>query len=261
MLQPFAVAAPAAGSVAIRLKEGDSVSPGTLLARIRQGEDKEVEMRSPLGGRVQQWRVREGQPVEAGDPVVLLAPDEAQVWEALRALYLIGEAEDLEDVELYVRGVEGMSVRVQEQARLTAEAIDAGRRSKTLIGQLAVDGFPLFRAHHVNRVPRAAFQERALRSLAGAQLAANAKQRVNADDSERVMRRVGHPVHAVFDGAVVHAGGRTRAASAAFVDDGQNLGDFLALVRHPLGLGLVLFRRLGQVGLRGRCGRRRHERG
>ncbi len=123
MLQPFAAAAPAAGSLAIRLKEGDSVSPGTLLARIGQSEDKEVEMRSPLAGRVKQWRVREGQPVEAGDPVVLLAPDEAQVWEALRALYLIGGPEDLEDVELYVRGVEGMSARVQEQAKLTAESI------------------------------------------------------------------------------------------------------------------------------------------
>ena len=89
----------------------------------RQGEENEVEMRSPLAGRVQQWRVREGQPVEAGDAVVLLAPDEAQVWEALRALYLIGEAEDLEDVELYARGMEGMPTRVQEQAKLTAEAI------------------------------------------------------------------------------------------------------------------------------------------
>ncbi len=123
MLQPFAVGAPAAGSLAIRLKPDDSVSPGTLLARIRQSNEKEIEVRSPLPGRVQQWLVRDGQPVEAGDPVALLAPDEAQVWEALRALYLIGGPEELEDVELYARGVEGMPPRIQEQARLTAEAI------------------------------------------------------------------------------------------------------------------------------------------
>ncbi len=123
MLQPFAVGAPAAGSLSIRLKEGDSVSPGTLLARIRRGDEQETEVRSPLPGRVQQWRAREGQQVEAGDSVVLLAPDETQVWEALRALYLIGGPEDLDDVELYARGAEGMPPRVQDQARLTAEAI------------------------------------------------------------------------------------------------------------------------------------------
>ena len=123
MLQPFAVEAPAAGSLAIRLKPDDPVSSGTLLARIRQSDEKEIEVRSPLPGRVQQWLVRDGQQVEAGDSVVLLAPDEAQVWEALRALYLIGGPEDLEDVELYARGAEGMPPRVQEQARSTADAI------------------------------------------------------------------------------------------------------------------------------------------
>ena len=123
MLQPFAVGAPAAGTLAPRLKPDDAVNPGSLLGRIRQSDGQETEVRSPLPGRVQQWLKREGQQVEAGDSIVLLAPDEAQVWEALRALYLIGEAEDLEDVELYARGAEGMPERIQEQARLTAEAI------------------------------------------------------------------------------------------------------------------------------------------
>ncbi|HXE74201.1 MAG TPA: HEAT repeat domain-containing protein [Candidatus Xenobia bacterium] len=123
MLQPFAVGAPAAGTLAPRLRPDDPVNPGSLLGRIRQGDEQGTEVRSPLPGRVQQWLKREGEQVETGDAVVLLAPDEAQVWEALRALYLIGKADDLEDVELYARGAEGMPERIQEQARFTAEAI------------------------------------------------------------------------------------------------------------------------------------------
>jgi len=72
---------------------------------------------------VQQWLKPEGSVVQQDAPVVLLAPGEDQVWEALRALYLIGDANDLEDVERFARGVEGMPDRVRQQAQLTAEAI------------------------------------------------------------------------------------------------------------------------------------------
>ena len=123
MLRPYAVAASQAGTLAIRLREGDPVNPGTLLARIEAGQGERVELRSPLPGRVQQWLKPEGSVVQQDAPVVLLAPGEDQVWEALRALYLIGDANDLEDVERFARGVEGMPDRVRQQAQLTAEAI------------------------------------------------------------------------------------------------------------------------------------------
>ena len=123
MLQPYTVAASTAGTLEIRLREGNPVNPGTLLAHIGQGTGEPVEVRSPLPGTVRLWLVRDGAAVSEGESVVQLAPDETQVWEALRALYLIGEPEDLEEVESYAHGVEGMSARVQDQARLTAEAI------------------------------------------------------------------------------------------------------------------------------------------
>jgi biotin carboxyl carrier protein len=123
MLQPYAVASPAAGRLEVRLREGNRVNPGTLLARLGQGGGEPVEVRSPLPGTVRLWLVREGAAVSEGESIVQLAPDEAQVWEALRALYLVGTPEDLEPVETYARGVEGMPPRIQEQARFTAEAI------------------------------------------------------------------------------------------------------------------------------------------
>lgn len=123
MLQPFAVSAPRAGTLKIRLKTDNPVNPGTLLARIAAGEAEPVELRSPLPGTVLKWLVADEAAVREGEPLVLLAPAEEQVWEALRALYLVGQRDDLEEVERFARGGEGMPDRIQQQAQLTAEAI------------------------------------------------------------------------------------------------------------------------------------------
>lgn len=123
MLLPYAVTAPAAGVLSPRLKPGDPVNPGTLLARIETGGDKAAELRSPLPGELREWLTPERGAVEAGETVALLTPAEEQVWEALRALYLIGEPEDLEAIEPFTRGLSGFSPRIQQQAQLTADAI------------------------------------------------------------------------------------------------------------------------------------------
>lgn len=123
ILQPCPVAAPVNGAMQVRLKEGDTINPGTLLGRIQKGNDEGAEVRSPLPGTLHRWLVRDGETVAAGTALVLLSPDETQVWEALRALYVIGEPDDVEEVEAYARGVEGMPPRIQQQARLTADAI------------------------------------------------------------------------------------------------------------------------------------------
>lgn len=139
MLQPYVVRASQAGTLTIRLKVSDPINPGTLLGRIQGNEEEAVEIRSPLPGQVQRWLLREGSKLSAGDPVVLLSPSEEQVWEALRAFYLVGEREDLPEIEPFVRGVEGMPERIQEQAILTAEAI---RRRAAKTKKVAGEGGP-----------------------------------------------------------------------------------------------------------------------
>jgi len=49
------------------------------------------------------------------------------VWEALRALYLVGQAPDLEDVERYLRPIPGMPEAIARQAALTSQAIQSRR--------------------------------------------------------------------------------------------------------------------------------------
>lgn len=119
MLRPYTITAPVAGNLKYRLKVGDYVNQGTLIARIG-----EMEVRSPVPGEVRDLDAKDG-PVRAGDPIVDLSSDRSHVWEALRALYLVGRPEDLGDVERYNRPVPGMPDNIRQQASLTVQAIQS----------------------------------------------------------------------------------------------------------------------------------------
>jgi hypothetical protein len=122
MLNPFGVEAPASGIVKHRLRAGDSVNPGTLIGRIEK--DGEVaEVRSPVPGTLKRWLVGQNSQVEMGEAVAEVAPSPEMVWEALRALVLVGQPQDLEIVNRYAGKVTGMPDRVAQQAAETARAI------------------------------------------------------------------------------------------------------------------------------------------
>jgi len=118
MLRTSAILSPAGGPIRFRLKEGEYVNPGTLVARVG-----DTEIRSQLPGEVRALRVPDGSQVKAGDEVADISSDKEHVWESLRALYTIGGGEEIEDVQRYARGVPGMPDKVREQAALTLQAI------------------------------------------------------------------------------------------------------------------------------------------
>lgn len=120
MLRPFTIAAPVAGGVKYRVKPGDYVNPGTMIGRLDR-----AEVRAPVPGETRALDRPENAAVQPGDPLVTLAPDRNHVWEALRGLYVVGETEDLPDVERFLRPVEGFPEAVARQASATAQAIRA----------------------------------------------------------------------------------------------------------------------------------------
>lgn len=125
MLLPYAVPASQAGRLNQRLKVGDVVNPGTMVARIESGGQK-LEVRSEVPGTIDRWLVSDHAEVAPGQPLVSLAPSAEMAWEALRALYLIGEPDDLPAIESYARGlVVGMPEKVTRQANLAAGSIRA----------------------------------------------------------------------------------------------------------------------------------------
>lgn len=123
MLEPFTIVAPSDGVTGSVVSEGSSVREGTLMARINMDGGESKEVRSPLPGKVKSVAVLEGARVGAGDTLFIIAPDTQFVWEALRALYWVGERDDLSLVERYAGGVEGLPERIKQQAAMTAKSI------------------------------------------------------------------------------------------------------------------------------------------
>ncbi|MBI3404371.1 MAG: HEAT repeat domain-containing protein [Acidobacteria bacterium] len=122
MLQPYAARAPASGNLAQRLKVGDGVNPGTMLARIRSGSN-EQEVRSQVPGTVQQWIRAEGAAVQAGEEIVSLAPSGEMAFESLRALVIVGQSEDIPVIEKYLSTSKDLQDSIRQQAELTIRSI------------------------------------------------------------------------------------------------------------------------------------------
>jgi biotin carboxyl carrier protein len=124
MLQPETIAAPDAGSALDeRLKPGDAINPGTLLGRIEHGDRPTLEWRSQVPGTLDRWLVPDKSAVAAGQPVLLVRPSVDEIWQSLRALYVIGEPQDLPAIEEFARGSREVPANVRQQAELTANAI------------------------------------------------------------------------------------------------------------------------------------------
>jgi hypothetical protein len=123
MLRDYPVRAGVAGQVETVLPAGSRASRETMIARVREVTGEVRELRAPVAGRIAKVSATQGAGVAADSELVVLAPDAENALQALRALYLVGAAEDLPEVERYERGVAGMPAGVQQQAASTAEAI------------------------------------------------------------------------------------------------------------------------------------------
>jgi biotin carboxyl carrier protein len=126
ILKSFAVKSIATGVVSSTLRAGSDVSRGTLLGRVEQTDGKVIEIRSSLPGKIEQIFKANGVQVNAGDEILTLNSDEASVWEGLRGLSFIGKPADLPLVQSYA-DASAVTQRVKEQAKLTANAIQAKR--------------------------------------------------------------------------------------------------------------------------------------
>jgi len=131
LLEPARIVAPFAGRVTDSDKAGTAIHQGGLIAKIMvdpsvgasQNELRSIELRSPIGGRIRTLSAAPGSHVAAGAEVATIAPADEQVWEALRALYLIGQPDDLPAIRPYQRELPEISDRLRQQALLAEKSI------------------------------------------------------------------------------------------------------------------------------------------
>ncbi|MFI5057435.1 MAG: hypothetical protein ACHQLQ_04555 [Candidatus Acidiferrales bacterium] len=122
LLQPLTITASTAGRVVDADKAGTSIHQGGLIAKIQNGEGT-TEIRSPISGRIQNLFVATGANVALGAEVASVEPGVEQVWEALRALYVVGQPEDVPAIRAYQRELPEIPDRIRQQALLTEQAI------------------------------------------------------------------------------------------------------------------------------------------
>ena len=123
LLQPAQIKAAAAGRIVDADRPGTAIHQGGLLAKLATPTSSvPVEIRSPIPGRIRSVS-QPGASVAAGAEVAVVDPGSEQVWEALRALYLVGQSDDLAAVRPYERDLPDISNDVRQQALETEKAI------------------------------------------------------------------------------------------------------------------------------------------
>lgn len=123
LLQPAKIAAPEAGKIIDADRPGTPIHQGGLIAKLAPtGSSSNIEIRSPISGRIRSAS-QAGTNVMAGTEVAVIDPSTEQVWEALRALYLIGQADDLAAVRPYEQDLPNISNDIRQQALETEKAI------------------------------------------------------------------------------------------------------------------------------------------
>jgi biotin carboxyl carrier protein len=122
LLQPATVTAPQSGKIIDTSAVGTAIRQGGIVAKLQAGAQT-IEIRSPISGRLQTLPGQTGQTVGAGSQVATIDPGTEQVWEALRALYLVGQADDIAAVVPYERELPNIPDHVRQQAIETEKAI------------------------------------------------------------------------------------------------------------------------------------------
>ncbi|MGA8620920.1 MAG: hypothetical protein WB660_20640 [Candidatus Sulfotelmatobacter sp.] len=123
LLQPAQVTSPESGRVIDADRPGTAIHQGGLIAKIAAvSSARIIEIRSPIPGRIRSV-AGTGANVAARAEVALVDPANDQVWEALRALYLIGQPDDLAAIRPYERELPDIPDHVRQQALETEQAI------------------------------------------------------------------------------------------------------------------------------------------
>lgn len=128
LLQPAQLTSAESGRVVDADRPGTAIHQGGLVAKIAPvsaagaAASQTIEVRSPIPGRIRSV-VGTGANVAAGSQVAVVDPASDQVWEALRALYLVGTPDDLPAIRAYERDLPDIPDHVRKQALETEQAI------------------------------------------------------------------------------------------------------------------------------------------
>lgn len=122
MLKPLVVTSPASGRVTGVARAGEPANHGTVLVKL-DDHGQLIEVRAPISGHIRAIEAQPGADVAEGAQLAVLNPGDQQVWEALRALYVVGQPDDLPAIAPYKNPPRELTQRIAQQAAETEKAI------------------------------------------------------------------------------------------------------------------------------------------
>lgn len=123
MLSPYQVRSPVQGILVDSVAQGKPLAVGTALAVIRDDSGEELRVPAPLGGKILAGGPALGSKVALGETLGTIAPSMSQIWEALRALVLVGGKREIPLVEALLNNPDNYGPRILDQARETLKAL------------------------------------------------------------------------------------------------------------------------------------------
>lgn len=133
LLQPAQIVAPSSGRIVDADRPGTAIHQGGLIAKLAPaGAAQPLEIRSPVAGRIRSV-AQTGANTASGAEIAVIDPGTDQVWEALRALYVIGQLDDLPAIRPYERDLPDISNDVRQQALETEKAIQSRAGTGTTV--------------------------------------------------------------------------------------------------------------------------------
>src|SRR4051794_4150305 len=130
LLQAAHISAPAAGRITDSDHPGTAIHQAGLIAKLAPSNSSQtIEVRSPIPGRIRSV-AKTGANVGIGAEVAVVDPATEQVWEGLRALYLLAQPAVIAVVHPYEPGPPESSNACRQQAIETERAIRAREDSK-----------------------------------------------------------------------------------------------------------------------------------
>src|SRR5579863_1700445 len=125
LLQPAQITTPTGGRIMDADRPGTAIHQNGLIAKLAPaGSSQPIEIRSPIAGRIRSV-AQTGANLAPGTVIAVVDPGTDQVWEALRALYIIGQVDDLPAIRPFERDLPDISNDVRQQALETEKAIQS----------------------------------------------------------------------------------------------------------------------------------------
>ncbi len=99
MLVPYEIKCPQSGSISGLLQKGQPIRAGMEVAYLKSNEGRSSKIISPVDGGVKRVAASNGSDVSKGDVIYEVSPAQQDMWEALRALLIVGDPEDIESIQ------------------------------------------------------------------------------------------------------------------------------------------------------------------